>query len=48
MVVSVHLLMFRKSLSLSTEKHFAIAPNDPSFDELVSQDDWETYCRAFA
>lgn len=47
-VVSVHLLMFRKSLSLSTEKHFAIAPNDPSFDELVSQDDWETYCRAFA
>ena len=47
-VVSVHLLMFRKSLSLSTEKHFAIAPNDPSFDELVSEDDWETYCRAFA
>lgn len=47
-VVSVHLLMFSKSLCLSTEKHFAIAANDPSFDDLVSQDDWETYCRAFA
>ena len=47
-VVSVHLLMFRKSVSLSTEKHFAIAANDPSFDDLVSADDWETYCRAFA
>lgn len=47
-VVSVHLLMFSKSLSLSTEKHFAIAANDPSFDELISEDDWETYCRAFA
>jgi hypothetical protein len=47
-VVSVHLLMFRKSVSLSTEKHFAIAANDPSFDELIGADDWETYCRAFA
>jgi len=47
-VVSVHLLMFSKSLSLSTEKHFAIAANDPTFDELISEDDWETYCRAFA
>jgi hypothetical protein len=46
--VSVHLLMFSKSLSLSTEKHFAIAANDPSFDELVTEEDWETYCRAYA
>jgi hypothetical protein len=47
-VVAVHLLMFTKSVSLSTEKHFAIAAHDPTFDDLVDEADWETYCRAYA
>jgi hypothetical protein len=59
-VVGVHLLMFTKSVRLSTEKHFAIPPRsgpggmsaaslgDVSFDELVEENDWEAYCRAFA
>lgn len=59
-VVGVHLLMFTKSVRLSTEKHFAIPPSsgpggmsaaslgEVSFDELVEESDWEAYCRAFA
>ncbi|SHF56797.1 hypothetical protein [Streptoalloteichus hindustanus] len=47
-MVAVRLLMFTKTVRLSTEKHFAIPARDPSFDELVDEDDWETYCRAFA
>jgi hypothetical protein len=46
--VSVHLLMFTKSLTLSTEKWFDIPSADPSFDELVSLEDWQTYWQAFA
>lgn len=47
-VVSVHLLMFSKALTLSTEKWFDIASADPAFDELVALEDWETYWQAFA
>jgi hypothetical protein len=47
-VVAVHLLMFTKSVSLTTERWFEVPALDPSFEELVDADDWETYCRAFA
>jgi hypothetical protein len=47
-VVSVHLLMFTKALTLSAEKWFDIPSADPAFDELVTLEDWETYWRAFA
>jgi hypothetical protein len=47
-VVSVHLLMFSKALTLSTEKWFEIASADPAFDELVAPEDWGTYWQAFA
>lgn len=47
-VVGVHLLMFTTSVHLSTEKYFAIPARDPSFDDLVDETEWETYCRAFA
>jgi len=40
--------MFTKSLTLSTEKWFDIPSADPSFDELVSLEDWQTYWQAFA
>jgi hypothetical protein len=47
-VVAVHLLLFSTSVTLSHEKWFKVDPADPSFEELVDEDDWETYCRAFA
>jgi hypothetical protein len=47
-VVAVHLLMFSTSMTLTYEKWFKVDPADPSFEELVDEDDWETYCRAFA
>jgi hypothetical protein len=46
--VAVHLLMFTKSVTLSTERWFDVPALDPSFEDLVDADDWETYCRAFA
>jgi hypothetical protein len=47
-VVSVHLLMFTKALTVSAEKWFDLPTADPAFDELVSLEDWQTYWEAFA
>jgi len=47
-VVAVHLLMFTKSMTLTTERWFDVPALDPSFEDLTDADDWETYCRAFA
>jgi len=58
--VGVHLLMFTTSVTLSTERHFAIpgaasasggggaGPGDPTFDDLIDPTAWQTYCQAFA
>jgi hypothetical protein len=63
LVVGIHLLFIDKSVTLHTERHFAVPQranipivggvhfpflSDPSFDELMSLDDWRSYCQAFA
>jgi hypothetical protein len=47
-VVAAHLLMFTTHVTLSYQKWFDVPALDPSFEDLVDADDWETYCRAFA
>jgi hypothetical protein len=47
-VVAVHLLMFTTHVTLAYQKWFDVPALDPSFEDLVDADDWETYCRAFA
>jgi hypothetical protein len=46
--VTVKLLMFEESVSLTVERRFAGAAGDPNFEQLIEPSDWETYCRAFA
>jgi hypothetical protein len=48
LTVSVEVLFFSASVTLPFRKEFAGASGDPTFDELVEPDDWETYCDAFA
>jgi hypothetical protein len=48
LMVSVKVVFFSKSVSLTVERKFAGAAGDPTFDELVEPDDWEEYCNAFA
>jgi hypothetical protein len=46
--VCVRVVCFSKSVTLTVERRFAGASDDPTFEELVEPGDWETYCLAFA
>jgi hypothetical protein len=46
--VSVHVLFFSASVSLSVERSFAANPGDPKVDQLISAGDWAAYAAAFA
>jgi hypothetical protein len=49
LTVTVEVLFFSKSVSLTVEKTFAGAGNDPTFGDLVSTyNDWTDYAGAFA
>ncbi len=46
--VSVEVCGFSKSVELSIERRFAGASGDPSLDQVLTPDDWQTYCLAYA
>lgn len=48
MTVSVHVLFFSASVSISVERSFSAGSGDPKIDELVSAGDWALYAGAFA
>jgi hypothetical protein len=48
MTVSVHVLFFSASVSISVERSFGSSSGDPKIDQLISADDWSTYAAAFA
>ncbi len=48
LTVSVKVCGFSKSVELSIERRFAGASGDPSLDQVVTLDDWLTYCLAYA
>jgi len=35
-------------VTLTVERRFAGAAGDPTFEQVVGPDDWNTYCAAFA
>ncbi len=46
--VSVKVLCFSTSVKLSVEKRFAGPAGDPTLEQVLSADDWQAYCLAFA
>ena len=46
--VSVKIAFISASVTLSIERRFAGAAGDPTFDEVVSSEEWAEYCDAFA
>ena len=46
--VSVRVLFFSKTVSLSLERSFEGSPGDPTFEDCVEPADWDDYCLAFA
>lgn len=46
--VSVRVLFFSKTVSLTMEKSFEGSPGDPTFEDCVEPADWDDYCLAFA
>jgi hypothetical protein len=46
--VSVKVVCFSKSVTLSIERRFAGSSGDPTLDQVVEPADWEDYCLAFA
>ncbi|HEY2439405.1 MAG TPA: hypothetical protein VGI07_04190 [Solirubrobacteraceae bacterium] len=48
MTVSVHVLFFSASVSISVERSFGSSSGDPKVDQLISAGDWATYAAAFA
>lgn len=44
--VKIKIAFFSKSVSVSIEREFA--GSDPTFTEMLTQDDWAEYCGAFA
>jgi hypothetical protein len=48
LTVGVDVLFFSASVTLPFRREFAGAAGDPSFEDLVDQPDWATYCAAFA
>jgi hypothetical protein len=48
LTVSVKVLCFSTSVKLSVEKRFAGPAGDPTLEQVLSADDWQAYCLAFA
>jgi len=48
LTIQVSVFMFSTSVQLQVEREFAGADADPTFGQMVSQSDWQTYCGAFA
>lgn len=48
LTVSVKVLCFSASVKLSVEKRFAGPAGDPTLEQVLSADDWQTYCLAYA
>jgi hypothetical protein len=48
LTVSVKVLCFSTSVKLSVEKRFAGPAGDPTLDQVLSADDWQAYCLAYA
>jgi hypothetical protein len=46
--ISVHILFFSVSASVSVEKSFGSSAGDPKVDQLISVVDWARYAEAFA
>jgi len=46
--VAVKIAFFSVSVTLTVERRFAGAAGDPTFEQVVGPDDWNTYCAAFA
>lgn len=48
LTVSVKVLCFSTSVKLSVEKRFAGPAGDPTLEQVLSADDWQAYCLAYA
>ncbi len=48
LTVSVKVLCFSTSVKLSVEKRFAGPAGDPTLDEVLTAEDWQAYCLAYA
>ena len=48
LTVSVEVLFFSKSVTLTVEREFVGSAADPPFLECVPEPDWDVYCDAFA
>ena len=46
--VKVEVLFFSKTVSVTVHRELQGADADPKFAEMIDQDDWQTYCLAFA
>ena len=46
--VKVEILCFSKTVTLRVERRFKGSENDPLFIDLMSQNNWDEYCNAFA
>ena len=46
--VKVEVLFFSKTVSVSVRREIKGADADPKFGEMILEDDWQTYCLAFA
>jgi hypothetical protein len=40
--------MFSKTVSMKVQREFAGAGADPTFQMLISEDQWNKYCESFA
>lgn len=48
LTVSVKVLCFSTSVKLSVEKRFAGPAGDPTLEQVLTPDDWQDYCLAYA
>ncbi len=48
LTVSVKVLCFSTSVTLSVEKRFAGPSGDPTLEQVLSVEDWQAYCLAYA
>jgi hypothetical protein len=46
--VKVEVFLFSKTVTLHVQREFAGAGADPTFAMLISDDEWQQYCEAFA
>ncbi|HET7474947.1 MAG TPA: hypothetical protein VFJ97_02865 [Dermatophilaceae bacterium] len=48
LTVSVKVVCFSTSVTLSVERRFAGAAGDPTLEQVIDESDWQAYCLAFA